>query len=80
MDGWTEVFTDGDGVKRCKRCNHVRPTQNQGLQGLEDTPQQPLSLEDRAARVTVMQRKMTLKGIRELRAAANAALSEITDN
>lgn len=74
MDGWTEVFTDGDGVKRCKRCNHVRPAQNQGMQGLEDTPQQPLSLEDRATRVTVMQRKMTLKSIRELRAAANAAL------
>lgn len=73
MDGWTEVFTDSDGVKRCKRCNHVRPTQSQ--QGLEDTPQQPLSLEDKAARATVMQRKMNIKSIRELRAAANVSLS-----
>lgn len=71
MDGWTEVYTDSDGMKRCKRCNHVRPTQNQGQQGLEDTPQQPLTLEDRAARAAVMQRKMTMKSIRELRAAAN---------
>jgi hypothetical protein len=74
MDGWTEVYTDSDGLKRCKRCNHVRPTQNQEQQGLEDTPQQPLSLEDRAARATVMQRKLMVKKIRELRAAANVAL------
>lgn len=72
MDGWTEVYTDSDGVKRCKRCNHVRPTQPQ--QGLEDTPQQPLILEDRAARATVMQRKMNIKSIMELRAAANISL------
>lgn len=73
MDGWTEVFTDADGVSRCKRCNHVRPTQPQ--KGLEDTPQQELSLEERAARATVMQRKMNVKSIRELRAAATASIA-----
>lgn len=27
MDGWTDVFTDKDGVRRCSRCQHARPTQ-----------------------------------------------------
>ena len=76
MDGWTEVFTDAEGIKRCKRCNHVRPMQNQGMQGLEDTPQKELSDEDRAARVAVIQRKMTLKGIQTMRQAANVGQQE----
>jgi hypothetical protein len=42
---------------------------------LEDTPQQELSLEERAARATVMQRKMNVKSIRELRAAATASIA-----
>lgn len=27
MDGWTDVFTDKDGVRRCSRCQHARPAQ-----------------------------------------------------
>lgn len=27
MDGWTEVFTDSKGIKRCSRCRHTRPLQ-----------------------------------------------------
>ena len=26
MDGWTDVFTDKDGVRRCSRCQHARPS------------------------------------------------------
>jgi hypothetical protein len=31
MDTWTDVFTDAKGVRRCKRCQHARPTATQDL-------------------------------------------------
>lgn len=29
MDTWTEVFTDEKGIRRCRRCQHARPSQFQ---------------------------------------------------
>jgi hypothetical protein len=31
MDTWTDVFTDSHGVRRCKRCQHARPTSKQDI-------------------------------------------------
>jgi hypothetical protein len=31
MDTWTDAFTDDKGVRRCRRCQHARPTKNQDI-------------------------------------------------
>ena len=74
MDGWTEVFTDQNGVRRCKRCQHARPFQSPG--GLEDTPQQPLDEADKARRVVTMQRKMQIKYLNDLRNLAIGGIAQ----
>ena len=29
MDTWTDIFTDDKGVRRCRRCQHARPSKFQ---------------------------------------------------
>lgn len=55
MDGWTDVYTDPKGVKRCSRCKHVRPIQPP--EDLSNSTQHPLNEETQAARATALQQK-----------------------
>lgn len=47
MDGWTDVFTDKDGVRRCSRCQHARPAQLPS--GMNSVSSRPTTSTERAA-------------------------------